>query len=124
ATVRVPDVIGMTFVDARAEVRGRGLDWQLVFGGLGNDETVWGTLPSAGTVLKTVDRGQILVIGSAPRATVPDVLGVPCDTAAAAIIDAGLYPRYRTGARTGTVIQVGDRGDLHWNDMVDVTCSG
>jgi hypothetical protein len=119
----LPFLTGMDFRDARQTVRELDLDWQLSFGGLGNDPTVVATWPLPGATVQPGDRVRIFVVGAAPRAQAPDILGVECAEAAGMVVDAGLYPRYRTEVRDGTVIEVDEQSDLHWNDELAFACA-
>ncbi len=122
----LPDLSGMDFRAARTRVRELKLGWRLVFEGTTGDLTVRATDPPASS---TVHKGvtiKIFVKGPAPLAVVPDVRGMPCADAAAAIVDAGLYPDYGSPSRTGAVTSQSplatDPPTLHWNDEVQLTC--
>jgi hypothetical protein len=122
----LPDLSGMDFQAARQKLRALNLGWQLVFQGTEGDNTVHSTTPAANATVHKGITVTVFVNGPAPLATVPDVRGKACSDAAAAIVDAGLYPQYDTG-RTGAVIEQSplstDPPALHWNDMVHISCS-
>ena len=121
--VEVPFLTGLDFREARQRVRELNLDWQLSFGGLGNDPTVVATWPLPGATLEPGDRVRIFVVGTAPLAEIPDILGGDCAEAETKVIDAGLYPRYLTDVRDGEVVEVDDRPDLRWNDELPLACA-
>lgn len=108
---------------ARRRLRDLRLGVTLVFG-LGDDRTVSRTEPAAG---RTVRRGinvTVFVRGGAPYATVPGVMGVPCNQAGALVADHGLFPEYPTG-RAGVVLKMdpapgGDKA--RWNEKVRLFC--
>jgi hypothetical protein len=120
----LPKLDGMNFKDARTKVRELKLGWTLVFQGNGNDQTVKESTPPAGTLVQKGTTITIVVRGVAPPAVVPVITGKQCAVAAGLIIEAGLYPDYKTPARTGIVqpapLQVG----LKWNDKMSLTCTG
>ncbi|MGE5156456.1 MAG: PASTA domain-containing protein [Betaproteobacteria bacterium] len=120
-----PDLSGMDFQAARQKLRDLKLGWQLVFQGAEGDNTVRGTMPPAGAPVHKGITVIVIVNGPAPLATVPDLRGKSCSDAAAAIVDAGLYPVYDSG-RVGSVLQQSplstDPPVLHWNDMVHISC--
>jgi hypothetical protein len=124
-TFALPDLAGLDFRAARTKVRELKLGWRLTFEGTGSDASVRATEPAAGTLVKRGDTVKILVKGSAPVATVPNVKGLPCADAAALVVDAGLYPQYPTG-RDGVVLSqtpsASDPATLRWNDEVTLSC--
>jgi PASTA domain len=122
----LPDLSRMDFQAARQAVRNLNLGWQLIFEGTEGPDTVRATDPAAGA---TVHKGltvHIYVTGPAPLAQVPDVQGKECIDAAAAIVDAGLYPDYGTTGKQGPVTSqtplASDPPKLHWNDIVHIVC--
>ncbi|MGC1210459.1 MAG: PASTA domain-containing protein [Micromonospora sp.] len=122
AGLTVPALVGTDFVAARAELRERKLGWRLVFGD-GSGRTVARTHPEAGTPVRRGVTVTLWVAGSPPPVAVPDLAGEDCDDAADDLVEAGLYPRYRTG-RTGTVAaQDPTAGSpARWNDVVALSC--
>lgn len=122
AGLTVPKLIGTDFVAARAELRERKLGWRLVFGE-GSGRTVERTYPEAGTPVRRGVTVTLWVVGPPPPVAVPDLIGDDCDDAADDLVEAGLYPRYRTG-RTGTVLaQDPTAGSpARWNDTVALSC--
>jgi hypothetical protein len=121
----LPDVSGIDFQTARSKVRELKLGWRLVFEGTSDDATVRATDPPAGTTVRKGATVKIYVKGTAPLATVPNVVGMTCSDAAAQIVESGLYPSYPTG-KAGTVSgqtpAASDPPSLHWNDMVRIVC--
>ncbi|MET8281328.1 PASTA domain-containing protein [Micromonospora sp. NPDC005174] len=118
----VPPVVGADFVQAREMLRKQRLGWRLVFGG-GIGRTVERASPAVGT---TVTRGttvELQIPGPAPAAEVPDVVGDDCAKAADELVEAGLYPSYRSG-RSGKVSQQvpAEDGPARWNDEVSIWC--
>ncbi|MDG4834661.1 PASTA domain-containing protein [Solwaraspora sp. WMMD1047] len=123
--LRLPDLVGTDFKEARTELRKRGLGWQVIFGAAGDDPAVSRTEPRAGT---TVGRGttvKLYVVGAAPAVAVPEATGLPCARAAAKLIDNGLYPRYPTG-KVGPVVRQDPAAgtEVRWNDQVNLYCGG
>jgi hypothetical protein len=122
----VPDVTTVDFQTARKKIRELRLGWQLVFEGTdAADGSVRATEPAAGAPVKKGTTVKIFVRGAAPSATVPGVVGLPCDQAAGIIVEQGLYPQYEAG-RQGVVQSqspsASDPQTLHWNDRVRITC--
>ena len=120
----LPKLAVLNFKDARTTVRDLKLGWALKFEGVGTDQTVRDTTPTAGTLVQKGISVTIFVKGTAPLAVVPSIVGKPCSQAADLIVDAGLYPDYKTAARTGTVQPAATPTGLHWNDKMALTCSG
>jgi hypothetical protein len=121
----LPNLVGQNFKDARTAVRDLDLAWTLTFEGNGTDQTVRQTNPSATTLVQKGTNITIVVKGAAPLATAPNIVGKQCAQAVAMIIDAGLYPDYKSNARTGVVVApVVPPVGLHWNDKMPLTCSG
>ncbi|MFI5834451.1 PASTA domain-containing protein [Micromonospora sp. NPDC051300] len=122
AGLTVPELVGTDFEQARRELRDRRLGWRLVFGS-GSGRAVERTSPSPGATVRRGVTVTVWVAGPAPAVTVPDLAGRSCSDAADELVEAGLYPRYRTG-RQGPV---GGQdplagGAVHWNDQVTLTC--
>lgn len=120
----LPKLAGLNFKEARTTVRDLKLGWSLKFEGAGTDQTVRDSSPAAGTLVQKGTSVTIFVKGTAPLAVVPNIVGKPCSQAADMIVDAGLYPDYKTAARTGTVQPAGTPTGLRWNDKMALTCSG
>jgi hypothetical protein len=120
----LPKLEGLNFQDARSAVRDLKLGWLLKFEGTTNDPTVRDSSPAAGTLVTKGTTVTIFVKGAAPLAVVPVITGKPCATAADLIVDAGLYPDYKTSARTGVVQSAPPQTGLKWNDKMALTCSG
>jgi hypothetical protein len=120
----LPKLAGLNFKDARTTVRDLKLGWTLKFEGNGTDQTVRDTTPAAGTLVQKGVSVTIVVKGTAPLAVVPNIVGKPCSQAADLIVEAGLYPDYKTAARTGTVQPAATPTGLRWNDKMALTCSG
>ncbi|MET7875559.1 PASTA domain-containing protein [Micromonospora profundi] len=118
----VPPVIGTDFEQARETLRKQRLGWRLVFG-TGSGRTVESTSPAVGTQVTRGTTVQLQVTGPAPAAEVPDVVGDECAEAADDLVDAGLYPRYRSG-RSGEVSRQdpAEDGPARWNDEVSIWC--
>ncbi|MFD6567558.1 PASTA domain-containing protein [Micromonospora profundi] len=118
----VPPVIGTDFEQARETLRKQRLGWRLVFG-TGSGRTVESTSPAVGSQVTRGTTVQLQVAGPAPAAEVPDVVGDECAEAADDIVDAGLYPRYRSG-RSGEVSRQdpAEDGPARWNDEVSIWC--
>ena len=124
AGLTVPEVVGTDFVAARQQLRDRKLGWQLVFG-TGTGRSVERTSPAPGTPVRRGVTVTLWVSGPAPAVPVPDVVGANCDDAADDLVDAGLYPRYRTGHRGPVTAQEPAGGAAaHWNDPVGLSCGG
>ena len=120
----LPKLDGMNFKDARTKVRDLKLGWALVFQGSGNDQTVKESTPPAGTLVQKGTTITIVVKGAAPPAVVPVITGKQCAVADGLIVDAGLYPDYKSAARTGTVQLAPPQIGLKWNDKMSLTCTG
>jgi PASTA domain-containing protein len=120
----LPKLQGMDFKDARTKVRDLKLGWVLKFEGATNDPTVRDSDPAAGTFVTKGTTITIFVKGAAPAAVTPVITGKPCAVAADLIVDAGLYPDYKSAARTGTVLPAPPQLGLKWNDKMALTCSG
>ena len=120
----LPPLAGLDFQEARTKVRQLGLDWTLKFGPTGDDPTVVSTSPSAGVSVSPGTTILIVVKGRAPLADVPDIVEKPCTDGVAMIIEAGLYPNFLTGTRTGTVIFSAVLPDARWNDKMSLACGG
>jgi hypothetical protein len=120
----LPRLSGLNFKNARTEVRDLKLGWTLTFEGAGNDQTVRDTNPPFGTLVQKGTTIMIFVNGAAPAAVVPVIAGKQCSVADGLIIDAGLYPDYKSAARTGTVLLAPPQLGLKWNDKMTLTCSG
>ncbi|WBB73627.1 PASTA domain-containing protein [Micromonospora sp. WMMD1128] len=118
----VPELVGADFEHARQELRDRRLGWRLVFGS-GSGRAVERTSPSPGAPVKRGVTVTVWVAGPAPAVTVPDLDGRACSEAADELVEAGLYPRYRTG-RQGSVSAQDPAagGTARWNDQVALTC--
>lgn len=122
AGLTVPELVGVDFEDARRQLRDRKLGWRLVFG-TGTGRNVERSSPEPGTPVRRGVTVTLWVAGPAPAVAVPDLVGDDCAAAAADLVEAGLYPRYRTG-RSG---RVGTQDPLagtpaHWNDAVALSC--
>ncbi|QLQ38623.2 PASTA domain-containing protein [Micromonospora robiginosa] len=122
AGLTVPELVGTDFEQARRELRDRRLGWRLVFGS-GSGRAVERTSPSPGAPVRRGVTVTVWVAGPAPAVTVPDLGGQSCSDAVDELVEAGLYPRYRTG-RQGPV---GGQdpvagGTARWNDQVTLTC--
>jgi PASTA domain len=120
----LPKLDGLNFKDARTKVRDLKLGWALVFQGNGNDQTVKESTPPAGTLVQKGTTITIVVKGAAPPAVVPVITGKQCAVADGLIVDAGLYPDYKSAARTGTVQLAPPQIGLKWNDKMSLTCTG
>jgi hypothetical protein len=120
----LPKLDGMNFKDARTKVRELNLSWTLTFLGNGNDQTVKESTPAGGSLVKKGDVVTIVVKGAAPPAVIPVITGKQCAVAAGLIVDAGLYPDYKTAARTGVVLPAAPQLGLKWNDKMSLTCAG
>lgn len=122
AGLTVPELVGTDFERARQELRDRKLGWRLVFGS-GSGRAVERTSPRPGAPVRRGVTVTVWVAGPAPAVTVPDLDGRSCSDAADDLVEAGLYPRYRTG-RQGVVTAQDpvSGGTAHWNDQVALTC--
>ena len=122
AGLTVPDLVGMDFEEARAELRKRGLGWQFVFGS-GSSSSVRSTTPAAGTPVQRGVTVVVTVAGAAPPNSVPELVGDKCRDAGAELVDEGFSPRYPSG-RSGTVTAQEPRGGTvgNWNDIVSIWC--
>jgi hypothetical protein len=121
--VRLPDLVGRDFREARHELRRLGLGWNLAFGVAGDDPTVARTDPAPGTAVKRGTVVRISVLGAAPAVPVPDLTGLLCVRAAAKLTDVGLVPRYSTGRLGQVTRQEPQPGtELRWNDQVVLHC--
>jgi beta-lactam-binding protein with PASTA domain len=125
----LPNLAGIPFTDAFAQLRALKLGVNVVFLGEGDDQTVDHTDPAAGTVVKGGSTVKLFVKGSAPLVTVPDLTGLSCasgtGTAGNTLFEKGLKIAYADGVRDGIVIsQTPDATSTttHWNDTVTVTC--
>lgn len=120
--VTVPDVVGDGFEGVRSDLRDRKLGWRLIFG-TGSGEKVERLDPVPGTRVSQGTTVKVYVAGPAPEAEVPDLDDYDCADAAAAIVERGFYPRYRTG-RVGKVQSQAPEPDAtrHWNDEVAISC--
>ncbi|MFF5177009.1 PASTA domain-containing protein [Micromonospora sp. NPDC000316] len=118
----VPQVVGIDFEKARDTLRKQRLGWRLVFGN-GSGRTVESTSPAVGTEVSRGTTVQLKVAGPPPPAEVPDVVGDDCADAADDLVEAGLYPRYRSG-RDGEVSrqEPAEDGPARWNDEVSIWC--
>ncbi|MFI2708721.1 PASTA domain-containing protein [Micromonospora sp. NPDC018662] len=122
AGLTVPELVGTDFVRARQELRDRRLGWRLVFGS-GSGRAVERTSPGPGAPVRRGVTVTVWVAGPAPEVTVPDVGAESCSDAADELVEAGLYPRYRTGRQGPVTGQDPVAGGLaHWNDQVSLTC--
>jgi len=121
--VRVPDLTGVDFTQARRRLRGLRLGWQLVFADSGKDRTVGRTEPPGGTTVRRGTTVTVYVQGAAPAVAVPSVVGLTCRRAAEVLVEQGLYPEYPTG-RAGRVGKQDPAppADLRWNDRVRLYC--
>ncbi|MFI7430336.1 PASTA domain-containing protein [Micromonospora sp. NPDC049836] len=120
----VPEVVGTDFEAARRQLRDRKLGWQIVFG-TGAGRSVQRTSPAPGTPVRRGVTVTLWVSGPAPAVAVPDVVAEDCDDAADDLVEAGLYPRYRTGRRGPVTAQEPAGGAAaHWNDPVGLSCGG
>ncbi|MEU1966127.1 PASTA domain-containing protein [Micromonospora sediminicola] len=118
----VPDLVGADFARARQELRDRRLGWRLVFGA-GSGRTVERTSPGAGEPVKRGVTVTVWVAGPAPAVTVPDVGALSCADAADDLVEAGLYPRYRSGRQGPVTGQEPVAGSAaRWNDQITLTC--
>jgi len=121
----LPNLVGQDFQDARRKVRELGLGWRLVFRDSGDDKTVGSTVPGPGIQVRRGVTVTLYVRGKAPEATIPGVVGLPCNQAAGIIVDQGLYPQYPTG-RAGVVQkqepEAGGGTTVQWNDQVKIYC--
>ncbi|WP_200208251.1 PASTA domain-containing protein [Micromonospora coerulea] len=122
AGLTVPELVGVDFADARRQLHERKLGWRLVFG-TGTGRNVVRTSPGPGEPVRRGVTVTLWVAGPAPAVTVPDLVGDDCDEAADDLVEAGLYPRYRTGRR-GTVTAQDPAADAsaRWNDPVALVC--
>jgi hypothetical protein len=123
-TFPLPPLTGLDFQEARTKVRQLGLDWTLKFGPTGDDPIVVSTSPSAGVSVSPGTTILIVVKGRAPLAEVPVIVEKPCADGVAMIIEAGLYPNFLTGSRTGTVIFSAVAPHARWNDTMSLACDG
>ncbi|MCZ7440577.1 PASTA domain-containing protein [Micromonospora sp. WMMC241] len=122
AGLTVPELVGTDFEQARQELRDRRLGWRLVFGS-GSGRDVERTSPRPGAPVKRGVTVTVWVAGPAPAVTVPDLGGRSCSDAADALVEAGLYPRYRTGRQGAVTAQEPVAGGAaRWNDQVTLTC--
>ena len=121
----LPDVTGSDFQAARVQLRALKLGVTLVFEGATGNHTVRATQPAPRTVVKNGVTIKLFVRGPAPEATVPGVIGIPCDQAADIIVEQGLFPQYPTG-KQGVVLNQDPPAPpatpLHWNDTVRIFC--
>ncbi|MFG1675287.1 PASTA domain-containing protein [Micromonospora sp. NPDC049282] len=118
----VPELVGTDFERARQELRDRKLGWRLVFGS-GSGRAVERTSPRSGAPVRRGVTVTVWVVGPAPAVTVPDLGGRSCSDAADDLVEAGLYPRYRTGRQGAVTAQEPVAGGTaRWNDQVRLTC--
>ncbi len=124
----LPDLAGRDFEQARTKLRGLGLGWKLIFQASDDDggddgRRVGHTEPGPGAPVRRGDTVHVFVVGAAPSATVPGVVGMSCRQAGALVVDHGLYPRYPSGD-IGQVLRQDPEspGDLRWNDWVQLYC--
>ncbi|MDG4803951.1 PASTA domain-containing protein [Micromonospora sp. WMMD980] len=118
----VPELVGTDFERARQELRERKLGWRLVFGD-GSGRSVERTSPRAGSSVRRGVTVTVWVAGPAPAVTVPDLAGRSCSDAADELVEAGLYPRYRTGRQGAVTAQDPAAGSAaRWNDQIALTC--
>lgn len=120
----LPDVTGRDFEEVFRELRARKLGVQVFFGSIGDSRLVERTEPRAGEIVRPGITVKLFVPGRPPEATVPSVVGLPCDEAGRIVADHGLVPRYETG-RTGRVWRQDPEppGALRWNDQVRLICA-
>lgn len=111
ATTRVPDLVGMQFVDARAAAEDEGfrVDAQPVHEG-GVAGTVVRQDPAPAELLERGGAIRLAVTQGAPQVTVPDVAGLPAADARDELAAAGLEPGVTaylvgTGRPAGTVVR-------------------
>lgn len=118
----VPPVVGRDFEEARDTLREMRLGWRLVFG-TGVGRSVEHTSPAVGVEVARGTTVQLQVAGPPPAVSVPDVVGDDCAAAADDLVDAGLYPRYRSG-KSGKVSRQDPAkdGPARWNDEVSIWC--
>jgi hypothetical protein len=120
----LPDLTNVDFETARKQLRERGLGVQLYFGTTGEDRSVDHTVPGAGQLVRRGNTIKVYVRGQAPMATVPGVVGLPCNQAGSIVADHGLTPRYVTG-RAGNVYQqdpMPGSDTVRWNDTLRLYC--
>lgn len=121
----LPDVTGSDFQAARSNLRALKLGVTLVFEGTSGNHTVRATTPAPRTPVTNGITVKLFVRGGAPEATVPGVVGLPCNQAADIIVDQGLFPQYPTG-RQGMVLSqdptTPPETPLHWNDSMKIFC--
>ncbi|SBT53456.1 PASTA domain-containing protein [Micromonospora narathiwatensis] len=123
AGLTVPELVGTDFAQARRELRERRLGWRLVFGA-GSGRSVQRTAPEPGTPVRRGTTVTLWVAGPAPALPVPDLIAQDCGDAADDLVEAGLYPRYRTNLRRGPVTAQDPvaGATARWNDQVTLTC--
>lgn len=124
AGLTVPALVGTDFEDAREQLRDRKLGWRLIFG-TGTGRNVTEVTPAVGTPVRKGVTVTLRVAGPAPTVEVPDLRDDDCAEAADELVEAGLYPRYRTG-RTGPVTgqEPAAGTSARWNDTVAISCGG
>jgi len=124
----IPDYAarGWTFIQARDDLRGHGIQGDPVFVGAGNSEAVDHTTPAAG---RAVSRGvtvKIYVDGIAPPLAVPPVPGnTSCSDWAHHLVNIGFKIAGYQGKRTDPVTaESPDQNDpnTHWNSLITLTC--
>ncbi|MBE1486192.1 PASTA domain-containing protein [Plantactinospora soyae] len=122
--MRLPDLVGMDFEEAREELLRRGLGAQIVFGRAGNDRSVASTNPKANTSVRKGITVRLTVVGAPPEVVVPELVGQSCAQAARRVVEDGLYPSYPTG-KSGEVRSQDPKGGatLRWNERVNLHCS-
>ncbi len=120
----LPDVRDTDFEQARKRLRSLNLGVQVFFAASGDDRTVERTVPPGGQLVRQGITVKLYVRGKAPLATVPSVLGLPCNQAGSIVADHGLTPQYPTGRQGVVVRQDPEATDLtvHWNQTVRLYC--
>ncbi|MGR6316427.1 PASTA domain-containing protein [Micromonospora soli] len=122
AGLTVPEVVGVDFREARRQLRDRKLGWRLVFG-TGSGRSVERSSPAPGTPVRRGVTVTLWVSGPAPVVAVPDLVAQDCGDAANDLVEAGLFPRYRSGRRGPVTAQDPSGGSAaRWNDPVALTC--
>ncbi|MBF9128262.1 PASTA domain-containing protein [Plantactinospora sp. S1510] len=122
--MQLPNLVGMDFEEARAELLRRGLGAQITFGKAGSDRSVASTNPRAGTSVRKGVTVRLTVVGAPPEVVVPELVGQSCAQAARRLVEDGLYPSYPTD-RHGQVRSQDPKGGatLRWNERVKLFCS-
>lgn len=122
---RLPDVTDMDFEDAFRQLRAQRLGVQVFFGSVGDSRMVTRTEPPADELVWPGITVKLFVAGRPPLATVPGVVGLPCNDAGRLVAGHGLTPRYEIG-RSGRVWRQDPApGDdtVRWNDQVRLFCA-